>query len=141
MVERLGDLLAVLLLAVGGLVFLTDAIVYFVVAALMVGGMTLVVSNRSIYGSILSQIARIPKLSAMAQKVLRLFDTGRDLLRPLPFLVGVGIATIAWTCEGVAFHVLIQAFGVKTQILTSCSIYGVATLVGAVGVAGRSGQF
>jgi glycosyltransferase 2 family protein len=131
-VERLGDLLAVLVLAVGGLAYLADAIVYFVVAALLVGGMTVVVCNRSIYGSILSQVARIPKLSTLAQKVLRLFDTGRDLLRPFPFLVGVGIAVIAWGCEGWAFHILIRSFGVQTQILTSCSIYGVATLVGAL---------
>jgi uncharacterized protein (TIRG00374 family) len=44
----------------------------------------------------------------------------------------VGIAVVAWGCEGWAFHLLIRGFGVQTRFLTSCSIYGIATLVGAL---------
>jgi glycosyltransferase 2 family protein len=132
MVERLGDLLAVLILAIGGLALLADAIVYFVIAAFLVGGMTLFVSCRPIYAFVLSLAARIPKLSPVAGKVLHLLDTSRALLRPTPFLIGVGIATVAWGCEGWAFHILARSYGVETSFLTSCSIYGVATLVGAL---------
>ncbi|MGA2799011.1 MAG: lysylphosphatidylglycerol synthase transmembrane domain-containing protein [Thermoguttaceae bacterium] len=132
LVERLGDLLAVLVLSIGGLALLSDAIVYFVFAALLVVAMTVFVSTRQIYIPILSLTARIPKLAAVAQKALRLLETGRTLLHPIPFLIGVGIAIIAWGCEGCAFHILVRSFGVQTQFLTSCSIYGVATLVGAL---------
>jgi len=132
LVERLGDLLAVLLLAAGGLTLLADGLVYLLVAAILVFATTIVVGNRRIYGPVISQVARIPKLSGVADKALRLLDAGHSLLQPAPFLVGMGLAMIAWSCEGWAFYSLIQSFGVKTQMLTACSIYGVATLVGAL---------
>jgi uncharacterized protein (TIRG00374 family) len=132
LVERLGDLLAVLILAVGGLALLADSLVYFFTAALLVVGMTVFTSSRRIYTPILSLAAKLPKLSGLAQKILRLLNTGEALLRPVPFLIGVGIAVIAWGCEGWAFHLLIRGFAVESDFLTSCSIYGVATLVGAL---------
>jgi glycosyltransferase 2 family protein len=132
LVERLGDLLAVLILAAGGLALLADGLVYLLIAALLVVGTTVVVSSRRIYGPIVAMVARVPKLSGVADKVLRLLEAGHELLRPIPFLVGMGLALIAWSCEGWAFHLLIRGFGVEMSLLTACSIYGVATLVGAL---------
>jgi uncharacterized protein (TIRG00374 family) len=132
LVERLGDLLAVLLLAAGGLALLADGLVYLCIAALLVVGTTVVVSSRRIYGPIVALVARVPKLSGAADKVLCLLEAGRELLRPVPFLIGMGLAVIAWGCEGWAFHLLIRGFGVEMSLPTACSIYGVATLVGAL---------
>lgn len=132
LVERLGDLLAVLLLAASGLTLLADGLVYLLIAAMLVVATTVVVGNRRIYGPIISQVARIPKLSGVADKTICLLNAGRALLHPAPFLVGMGLAMIAWSCEGLAFHLLIGGFGSKPQILTSCSIYGAATLAGAL---------
>jgi uncharacterized protein (TIRG00374 family) len=132
LVERLGDLLAVLVLAVGGLALLADSLIYFLAAALLVVGMTVFTSSRRIYAPILSRMAKISKLADLVNKILHLLNAGEALLRPTPFLVGVGIAVIAWGCEGWAFHLLIRGFGVESGFFTSCSIYGIATLVGAL---------
>ncbi len=131
LVERLGDLLAVLILAVGGLALLTDATVYFVGTAIVVAAATVFFSNRWIYYLVLRQFAKIKKLAGVVEKVLRALDTCRSLLRPIPFLLGVGIALVAWSCEGLAFHLIIRSFGLECGILESFSIYGIATLVGA----------
>jgi glycosyltransferase 2 family protein len=132
MVERLGDLLAVLVLAAGGLSLMADGWGYFLIAALPLGGAIVLVSNRKIYYPILSKISGIRRLSGIIEKLLHLLDTGRALLRPAPFLVGFGIALIAWACEGWAFDFLIKAFGVSTGPIVSCSIFGIATLAGAL---------
>jgi glycosyltransferase 2 family protein len=132
LVERLGDLLAVLVLASGGLGLLADATVYFLATAVVIAATTLFVSNRWIYYPILSQVGRVRKLSGIVHRLLRALDTGRALLRPIPFLFGVGIAVIAWGCEGLAFHLVLRGFGLEMEILESFSIYGVATLVGAL---------
>ena len=58
LVERLGDLLAVLVLAAGGLTLLADAQGYFLIAASGVIAATLFVSKRGIYEPILSRMAR-----------------------------------------------------------------------------------
>jgi uncharacterized protein (TIRG00374 family) len=132
LVERLGDLLAVLILAFGGLALIADGLVYFIAAALLVASMTILVSSRTVYFAVLSPIARVHRLKGAVEKALRLLDTGRTLLRPIPFLVGTTIALVAWGCEGLAFHVVIRSFGVTTDPLTSCSIFGIATLAGAL---------
>jgi uncharacterized protein (TIRG00374 family) len=132
LVERLGDLLAVSILAIGGIALLTDALAYFIGAVLLVVAMTVFVGSRRIYQPVLTKIAVVPKLSGLAGKVLRLLQAGEALLRPAPFLTGVGLAVVAWGCEGWAFCLLIRGFGVDVQFFTACSIYGVATLVGAL---------
>jgi glycosyltransferase 2 family protein len=137
LVERLGDLLAVLIMALGGLHLLSDkhgylGTVQFSAAVALIVGTTIVVGSRRIYGPIIAEIAKIKKLSGAAQKVLQLLDAGHALLRPVPFLIGMGLALIAWGCEGVAFQWLLEGFGVRMPILTAFAIYGIATLVGAL---------
>jgi uncharacterized membrane protein YbhN (UPF0104 family) len=132
LVERLGDLLAVLVLAAGGLTLMADGVIYFVLAVLMVGGIGALVSSRAVYYPLLMQIERIGRLAGLADKLLRLLDTGRRLLRPAPLLAGVGIALVAWSCEGWAFHVLMRGFGVAITPVKACSIFGIATLFGAL---------
>lgn len=132
LVERLGDLLAVLVLAAGGVALMSHGWIYFLGAALLVGGVTAAVSSRTLCHALLSRLMRIRKLNSIATKLLRLLDTGRALLRPLPLLAGFGIALVAWGCEGWALHVLLRSFGLELRPLTSCSVYGIATLVGAL---------
>jgi uncharacterized protein (TIRG00374 family) len=132
LVERLGDLLAVLILALGGLSLLADATIYFVTAGAAIAGVTVIVSNRWLYYPILSRLGRVRKLSGIVHRLLRALDTSRALLRPMPFLFGVGIAVLAWGCEGLAFHVVLQGFGQTLPVFESFSVFGVATLVGAL---------
>jgi uncharacterized protein (TIRG00374 family) len=137
LVERLGDLLAVLILASGGLTLLDDAnnskvFWCFLVSGLIVGGPTLFVGNRWIYFPVLSRAARIGKLRKLADRLILALDTCRSLLAPVPFLLGLAIALLAWACEGLAFHLVAGAFGIELELLQSFSIYGVATLVGAL---------
>ena len=132
MVERIGDLLAVLVLALGGLALLPQGLVYCAIAALLVGGLAIFVSIPPIYRPILSRFGTIPKFSRLVDRVLGLLEMGRTLLRPVPFLIGLGLALVAWGCEGLAFHILIQNFGVRGGAMTACSIYGIATVVGAL---------
>jgi glycosyltransferase 2 family protein len=132
LVERLGDLLAVLLLAAGGFTLLAHGLGYLLLSAVLVVGTTVIVGSRQIYGPLIALVSRIPKLAGPAATALRLLEAGHELLRPVPFLVGMGLAVVAWSCEGVACHLLLRGFGLETQIWTSCSIYGVATVVGAL---------
>jgi len=132
LVERLGDLLAILVLSAGGLVLLADGVPYFILAAALILGVTLLVSHGPIYHRLFSLLARVPRLAGLVEKSLRLLDAGSRLLKPTPFLVGIAIVLLAWGCEGCAFHLLIRGFGVKVGLGTSCSIYALATLAGAL---------
>jgi uncharacterized protein (TIRG00374 family) len=132
LIERLGDLLAVVLLACGSLILFTDLRVYIVVGIVLVGGMFVAVANRNLSNAILAYLTAIPRLRPVGLRLVRALEAGRQLLRPVPFAVGIGLALVAWTCEATAFHVLISDLGIQSSYLVSLSIYGVSTLAGAL---------
>lgn len=132
LVERLGDLLAVLILAAGGLALLTDELVSFILSASLIGLVTVFVGFRTIHQPVLRFFSRVPKLGGLANRGLAILAVGQVLLRPVPFLVGVALALVAWGCEGLAFHVIARACGIQVSLLTSCCVFGVSTLIGAL---------
>lgn len=131
-VERLGDLLAVLLLALGGVAQLTGANNYMVFAAIAIAVTTAFFSNQRIHGPLLERLARVKRLGRFVGQLARSLDASRKLLRPLPFLIGIGIALISWSCEGLAFYYLMRSAGFAFSPMQDMSIYGIATLVGAL---------
>jgi uncharacterized protein (TIRG00374 family) len=132
LIERLGDLLAVVLLACGSLVLFTDLRVYLAAGIAMVGGVFIVTVHRNLSNAVLACLMTIPRLRPIGLKILKALDSARQLLRPVPFAIGIGLAIIAWSCEAAAFHVLISDLGVRSSYLVSFSIYGVSTLAGAL---------
>ena len=132
LIERLGDLLAVVLLACGGLVLFTDLRVYIVVGIALVGGVFIVTVHRNLSNAVLAYVMTIPRLRPIGLKLLKALDAGRQLLHPGPFAIGIGLAIVAWSCEAAAFHVLISDLGIRSSHFVSFSIYGVSTLAGAL---------
>jgi uncharacterized membrane protein YbhN (UPF0104 family) len=132
LVERLGDLLAVLILAAGGLALLADARFYFAVCLALVAGIAVFVSGEWLHRPLLMRLGTLPGLARPAAKALEMLGTGRSLLRPLPFAAGLGLAVLAWACEAYAFHLILAGFGFSVPALTSFSVYGVSTIVGAL---------
>jgi uncharacterized membrane protein YbhN (UPF0104 family) len=132
LVERLGDLVAVLVLAAGGLSLLANAWFYFLISLLAVGGLTVGVTNEKIYDPLLNQLGGWPRLEPVARKMLELLQTGRSLLNPIPFVAGLGIAIISWSCEAWALYVVLDGFGLTLPVLTTFSIYGLSTVIGAL---------
>lgn len=130
--ERLGDLIAVLLLAIGGLSLMPGSGVYFVACAGIVGFLTAFVLSERLYRGILGRMGRSPKLARVSGKVLDLLGTAKDLLQPAPFFVGLGIAVVSWSLEGLAFFLILQGFGLDVALLNAFSVYGLATVIGAI---------
>jgi uncharacterized membrane protein YbhN (UPF0104 family) len=132
LIERLGDLLAVVVLACGSLVLFGDLRVYIMVGISLVAAAFFVTANRTFSYAILNYLTNIPPLNQLALKLIKALDGGRLLLRPLPLLIGGGLALAGWTCEATAFHVVISELNIRTSYLASLSIYGVSTLAGAL---------
>jgi uncharacterized membrane protein YbhN (UPF0104 family) len=122
----------VLVLAAGGLTLLADVRIYFLVCLVLVAGITAFVTGDWLHRPLLNRLAGLPGLRQPARRVLEMLDTGRSLLRPAPFAVGLGIAIVAWACEALAFHLILSGFGFTVPAATAFSVYGVSTLVGAL---------
>jgi uncharacterized membrane protein YbhN (UPF0104 family) len=120
LIERLGDLFAVIVLAIGGLTFFVDLSSYVVASVFAIGAVVLIAAN-----IVLTHAQAIPKVRV-------LLDAVQLLLRPLPLIIGGGIALAAWSCEALAFHFLVTRLGIAGSPLISLSIYGLSNLAGAL---------
>lgn len=131
-IERLGDVVAVFILAVATFSPIRGTASYLIVAAISLAAATLLVGNSRVHKSLLARMGRIKRLSAVARGMTCSLDTCRQLLRPLPFLTGIGVAVISWSCEACAFYYLARRVGIEIEPLQASSIYGAATLAGAL---------
>jgi uncharacterized membrane protein YbhN (UPF0104 family) len=132
--DRVSDLLAVVVLALGAGLMTTGAPVPAVIAAAAL----VVISNAllrhpgpliaaidGIYGA----LGRAPRLFAAARRTLR---TGRDLFSARNSLIA-GLASLAaWFAECLAFFLLLSALDTGVTLSAATFVYSFATLVGAL---------
>jgi uncharacterized protein (TIRG00374 family) len=129
LIERLGDLFAVVVLAIGGLTLFIDLSSYVLTSVILIGG---VVFLAAISRVVLGHAQAIPRLRALSLKMINMLDAVQQLLRPMPLAIGGSVAVVAWSCEALAFHFLIGRLNIHSSILISFSIYGLSTLAGAL---------
>lgn len=129
LIERLGDLFAIITLAIGGLTLFADLSGYVLTSLFVVGAAVLVTLNCRVA---LARAQTIPQLRNFSLRLGNTLDAARMLMRPKPVLVGTAIALAAWSCEALAFYYLVGRLGIHSPLLVSFSIYGLSTLVGAL---------
>jgi uncharacterized protein (TIRG00374 family) len=129
LIERLGDLFAVMVLTIGGLSLFVDLSGYVLASFIVFGAVVLAVAN---FRVVLVRVQAIPRLRNLSLRLTGMLDAVRLLMRPVPLLTGGGIALAAWSCEALAFHYLIGRLGIHSSLLISFSVYGLSTLAGAL---------
>jgi len=129
LIERLGDLFAVIVLAIGGLTLFIDLSSYVLASAIVVG---VVVFLAAKYRVVLVRVQAIPKLRNPSLRLTNMLDAVWLLMRPIPLLVGGSVALAAWSCEALAFHYLVGRLSIHSSLSISFSIYGLSTLAGAL---------
>lgn len=133
LIERLQDLIAVLLLAGGGLGLLDRGQTPFWTCLALVSLLTLFVWVPALHRGILARIGRwIRPLRRLTEKLLVLLQTGRRLLGPAPFALGMLLALVSWAMEGLTLWIILRALAIEIPMLVAFSLYGIATVVGAL---------
>ena len=130
--ERVADLIAVCLLAVGGLIALGGSV------WVLVAGVTVVVAGTALAGSrwfheLALRVVRrrewARKHEASAQAIS---DTLSRALHWRVLAWSVTASVVAWGLEGVGFALCLRALGFdELQLLAEISVYAVATIAGA----------
>jgi uncharacterized protein (TIRG00374 family) len=129
-VERLGDLLALLILASSGLLLFTGLRNYFFLCVVVVG--LFCVAPRTIGYPLLQWSTRYERFRPLAERLIRILHTIDALLKPEPLLIGLVLAVVAWGCEALAFSVLAERLPVEIPLVAAFSIVGLSAVVGAL---------
>ncbi|NRB41357.1 MAG: flippase-like domain-containing protein [Pseudomonadales bacterium] len=140
-VERIMDLLTILMMAGLGLSFLSDG------QSQWAGILTLVIIVTAI------TLVKIPKDKVMASSLIQnlpdklrhivffiesMLNNANDLLSLRFIFLGLFIGIIAWGCEGYGLYLTMQAFDMTPSfdatntITLAMAIYGMAILIGAI---------
>lgn len=131
-VERLGDVVAMLLLSslVAGLldgyrwvIGATVGITVLLLMALRHPALTATIRNRGPLQGLLGRLA-----SALARSL----EAARELLTTRLLVGGVAVAIVAWSTEAVTFSLIARQVGIEVPFLVGMGIFAVATLLGAI---------
>ncbi len=130
--ERVADLIAVCLLALGGLTALGGATWVLLLGLAVVAAGTALAGSTWFHGLALRVVRsreRARKHEASAEAIA---DTLRRALDWRVLVWSVPASVIAWGFEGIGFALCLRAFGFDTlALLADVSVYGVATIAGA----------
>ena len=128
LMERLTDLVSVVLLGLTGVALLPLPVSSVLGAVLLLvgGAMVVVVSRRG------DRLFRLPFLRRWDRAIEASREGLRLLTRPQVLLVAVALGTVAWLSEGLALWVVLQGLDAEVALPRALPIYAAATLVGAL---------
>jgi len=141
-VERVGDLLGLVLLAsVGVAAYKPDigvdpALVLIVTSALCLGAIV-VLQSQALTAAVLGLVGKVPVGAKIAPKIEEMIESSRTLLGARALAVGLVLATAAWFCECAGYWLAFGGFGVDDFELGLATFgYSISTLAGVVSPGG-----
>jgi len=126
--ERLADVISVIILGLTGFALLPAPVLGVLAVALVlaVAGIMFVVSRHAL------SLTRLPVLSRWRELLQDSQEGFRELAKTRVMVVGVVIGAVAWFAEGLALWVILKGIGSDIDLVRALPIYAAATLVGAL---------
>jgi uncharacterized protein (TIRG00374 family) len=126
--ERVTDVVAVVLVGLSGLLLLPVSIRWVMVAILVLcaSGTLLLASRHS------QHLFQLPFIRRWKDNLMVSQDGVRLLTAPKSLGVAIVLGTTAWVSEGVAFWVILKALEAEVPALQALPIYAAATMIGAI---------
>ena len=126
--ERLTDVISVIILGLTGFALLPAPIIAVLAVALVVSvaGLLFAVSRQA------SRLAGLPILSRWSELLRDSQEGFKELAAPRVMAAGVAMGVVAWFAEGLALWLVLKGIGSEIPLVRALPIYAAATLVGAV---------
>ena len=124
LMERLTDVVAVVLLGLVGLALLPESILRTLVGVLALSGLLVSKHNDNLF--------QLPVLRIWMDEIQVSGDGIRSLDTSKPILVAIGFGVLAWLCGGLAFWLILHGLDIDIVALRALPIYASATIAGAI---------
>jgi uncharacterized protein (TIRG00374 family) len=135
MAERLTDGVAMLVLAIAGLVMFNYGTGIMIGIAVFVAGFLIIFQNRALANRFLSWAERLPYVSKSVHHFHAFYNSSYELFRLPNLLFGIGIGVISWSGEAIAFVLVMMGLGIPFSwgLVVLCTfILCASTLIGSV---------
>lgn len=127
LMERVTDLISVVLMGLAGLYLLPPLLSTSLLLALsMVTAGLYILSTRHT-----DRVLRFPLVRRWKEEIQEARQGIRCLSRPWPMAAALGLGLVSWVSEGLALWVVLKGLGTDVSIVLSLPIYAGSVLVGA----------
>jgi glycosyltransferase 2 family protein len=130
--ERLTDLLALLVLALFGVVTSGYGWDIMVVGTVLCGGVLMLALWRRAGVFVVDQLSRFKVVRERRESILELQEALFQLVGPMNLSVGTVISVVAWFAECLAFYLVLQGAGIDFSLSSAVFVYSLGTVAGAV---------
>lgn len=131
-VERLSDLMGVVLLILVGSVGFESGLPWALLGMVAVGvGFAVILWDRP-SNALLAWCGAHPRLGRHEPKLRAAIESLRLLSRPQNMPYPLVLSVVAWAAEGVSLWVLLRGFGTKASLLLAVFFYETSSLAGAL---------
>jgi uncharacterized protein (TIRG00374 family) len=131
--ERLTDLIALALLALGGVGALGGGERVAYVALGLVALALLIVASEKLSHFAIDLVGAVPLVGKLAPKLREFYGATKILLAPGPLVLATLLSLAAWLAECLAFWLVLRGFPGATASLKLCTfIYATMTIAGAL---------
>lgn len=130
--ERFSDGIALLVLASSGLLIFRHGWQVMVAGAIVMALLVIVIQREAMIHALLRRLERT-RLGPRIHVLEQLYDSTRELLRPRPLVFAVGIGTLSWLGECLAFVLVLIGLGIEPSwhlVAAGIFVFASATWVG-----------
>lgn len=133
-VERLVDLLAMVVLAVAGALAFPEYRWVVVVGLASVLLLVPLIHSEQSHRVLVGLFQRLPsdRFRGLGARALGLLPAAAVLLRPIPLLMGLGLGVVGWGAEALGFYLILGRVGVEIGFWLAIGVYSLGILVGAL---------
>jgi uncharacterized protein (TIRG00374 family) len=126
--ERLTDVISVIILGLTGFILLPVPVIAVLAVALVISviGLMFALSRQAL------RLTGLPILSKWSELLRDSQEGFKELAAPRVMVVGVAFGAVAWFAEGLALWIILRGIGSEIDLVRALPIYAAATLVGAV---------
>jgi uncharacterized protein (TIRG00374 family) len=131
--ERLTDLMALMLLALAGVLSHRVGSMVLIAGTVLVASFLALVGWRRLALAIVRELARLPLVRRVSGRLEEAYDSMAALIRPGPLAIATALSVAAWFSECAAFYVVIAGFpGALLPLHDATFIYAAMTIAGAL---------
>ena len=132
LVERLTDLIAVLVLTSFGIFAFNYGKQVFWLVLILILFILFILSSKKLFLIILKVFSKIRIFQKLSSKIERAYLSAYNLCKTDKLIIGSFIGLVAWFCECLGFYLVFLGLGLNISIWNAIFIYAFSTLAGAV---------
>lgn len=129
--ERLTDLIAMVLLASAGAVYFRYGIYALVVVASVFTFFIIVVQDEGLFSLIIRGLSHVPFIQKYTSSIRIFYKNLKELLSFGRLTLAIGVSIVAWGSECIGMYLVFRGLGVDKGIIFSIFVFAFSSVMGA----------